>query len=114
MAGPFEPLGIHHQNKSKDLTVWTVEGDCDPAALHSNQFTIEWPPRSGRMQSFPEADRGEWFNADAALMRVVKGQRSILEHFFADSEQSQRPGRSVHDLRKKAPLKVSRMGFGNN
>jgi len=80
---PFLPLGRFRQNSAKNLTVWAAEGDCDPAALRSGSFTLEWPPRSGQMRQFPEADRGGWFAMAPALAKIVKGQRQVLEHFFA-------------------------------
>ena len=83
VSGDFELLGTFRQNKSKDLIVWALKGDCDPKRLRSNHFTMEWPPHSGEMQSFPEADRGDWFDHARALTKVIKGQRPVLERFFA-------------------------------
>ena len=80
--GVFEPLGSFRQNSGKTLTVWAVEGDCDPRLLKSTSFEMIWPPKAGRRQSFPEADRGEWFGCVPALDKIVKGQRPVLEHFF--------------------------------
>ncbi len=80
--GPFEELGIFRQNRGKDLHVWAAQGDCDPAALKSNQFQMVWPPKSGRLQSFVEADRGAWFGAEEAQAKIVAGQRPVLESFF--------------------------------
>jgi predicted NUDIX family NTP pyrophosphohydrolase len=80
--GDFFPLGRFRQNSSKNLTVWAVEGDCDPAQLVSTAFSVEWPPKSGRLQQFPEADRGDWFARKIALEKIVKGQRPVLEAFY--------------------------------
>lgn len=80
--GDLLALGTFRQNSSKNLTVWALEGDCDPEKLASNSFAMEWPPKSGRMQQFPEADRGGWFGKAAALEKIVKGQRVVLESFF--------------------------------
>lgn len=88
--GSFVLLGAFRQPSGKQLTVWAVEGDCDPGKLVSNSFTMIWPPRSGRLCSFPEADRGAWFDRDEAMVRILKGQRPILEEFFAGT-----PGRSA-------------------
>jgi predicted NUDIX family NTP pyrophosphohydrolase len=82
VAGQYEPLGRFRQNSSKDLSVWALEGDCDPGQLVSMTFSMEWPPRSGKTQSFPEADRGAWFGSDEAVVKIVKGQRPILEAFY--------------------------------
>ena len=67
--------------------MWAVEGDCDPAQLVSNSFTMVWPPGSGRLQSFPEADRGGWFGPEEGLRKIVKGQRPVLETFFGRMRQ---------------------------
>jgi predicted NUDIX family NTP pyrophosphohydrolase len=80
--GDVLPLGRFRQNSSKNLSVWAAEGDCDPAKLASALFTMEWPPKSGRMQQFPEADRGGWFDQKTALVKIVKGQRPVLDAFY--------------------------------
>ena len=80
--GDFLALGSFRQNSSKNLTVWAVEGDCDPAQLTSTLFSMVWPPKSGRLQQFPEADRGDWFDRKTALKKIVKGQRPVLEAFY--------------------------------
>lgn len=82
VSGDFEPLGTIRQNSSKDLTVWAAEGDCDPEQLVSNTFQLEWPPKSGKMRTFPEADRGAWFEKAQAFEKIVRGQRPILNAFF--------------------------------
>ncbi len=83
LDGDFHDLGTFKLPSGKKLHVFALEGDCDPAALQSNSFELEWPPRSGRMQSFPEIDRGAWFDRDAALAKITKGQRPVLQAFFA-------------------------------
>lgn len=80
--GDFMFLGSFRQNASKELTVWALEGDCDPAQLTSTSFSMVWPPKSGRLQQFPEADRGGWFDRKTALKKIVKGQRPVLEAFY--------------------------------
>jgi predicted NUDIX family NTP pyrophosphohydrolase len=84
-GGGERDLGTHRQPSGKRLHVWAVEGDCDPANLSSNHFEMEWPPRSGRSQQFPEVDRGAWFDRTQALTKVSAGQRAMLESFFAES-----------------------------
>lgn len=76
-------LGSFRLPGGKLLHVWTIEGDCEPGKLRSNAFEIEWPPKSGRTQSFPEADRGAWFGCADALRKVTKGQKPVIEAFFA-------------------------------
>ena len=56
-----------------------MKGDCDVKAIVSNTFSIEWPPRSGKRQEFPEVDRAEWFTMDAAKKKILKGQVGFLE-----------------------------------
>jgi len=81
--GDFFFLGKFRQNGGKNFSVWAVEGDVDPATLESNTFSMVWPPRSGRVQRFPEADRGGWFDRNAAARKLVAGQRKVLDAFFA-------------------------------
>ncbi|GAA4331748.1 NUDIX domain-containing protein [Klenkia terrae] len=71
------PLGV--VKGSKTLTVWAAEGDLDAEAVVSNTFTLEWPPRSGRLQEFPEIDRAAWFDLATARTKLVKGQLPFLE-----------------------------------
>ncbi|MCU1644007.1 MAG: hydrolase [Nocardia sp.] len=63
----------------KQVTVWAVEGDLDPALVVPGNFEMEWPPRSGRMQEFPEIDRAAWFPLDIAHEKLGKGQRPFLD-----------------------------------
>ncbi len=81
--GTERDLGVFRQPSGKRLHVWAIEGDCDPSALSSNLFTMEWPPRSGRTAEFPEVDRGAWFGQAESLIRIASGQRPILEKFYA-------------------------------
>ncbi len=83
-SGAEHDLGTFRQPSGKRLRVWATEGDCDPAALRSNLFEMEWPPNSGRTAHFPEADRGGWFDRPLALLKIVKGQRPIIEKFYAE------------------------------
>lgn len=82
LDGEFTDLGKFKLLGNKVLHVFALEGDCDPAKLKSNLFEMEWPPRSGKKQSFSEIDRGGWFDQDAALRKITKGQRPMLEAFF--------------------------------
>jgi predicted NUDIX family NTP pyrophosphohydrolase len=79
LEGEPVALGSFRQSSAKTVDVWAVEGDADPARLQSNTFTMEWPPRSGRMQAFPEVDRAAWFALPEAARKLVKGQVAILE-----------------------------------
>jgi predicted NUDIX family NTP pyrophosphohydrolase len=83
-SGTELDLGTFRQPSGKHVHVWAIEGDCDPAALNSNFFEMEWPPKSGRTARFPEVDRGAWFDRSQALVKIVTGQRPILEAFYAE------------------------------
>jgi predicted NUDIX family NTP pyrophosphohydrolase len=75
---PFE-LGTVRQAGWKIVSIWAMEGDCDPARLVSNTCSIEWPPRSGRRMEIPEVDRGAWFGIEAARERILKSQLPVLD-----------------------------------
>ena len=79
LDGEAIALGSFRQSAAKIVDVWAVEGEFDPAGLESNTFTMEWPPRSDNMRDVPEVDRAEWFTPEAALRKLLKGQRQILE-----------------------------------
>jgi predicted NUDIX family NTP pyrophosphohydrolase len=81
--GQFLPLSPVVQASGKRVTAWAVEGDVDPAAIHSNTFSIEWPARSGRRQVFPEVDRAAWFPIADARRRILAGQRPLLDQLEA-------------------------------
>ena len=84
--GAERDLGTFRQPSGKQLHVWALEGDCDAGRLKSNTFELEWPPRSGRRQQFPEVDRGGWFDRAAALARITPGQRGIIETLYRECE----------------------------
>jgi predicted NUDIX family NTP pyrophosphohydrolase len=83
-TGNEHDLGIFRQPSGKRLHVWAVEGDCNPSNLTSNLFEMEWPPKSGHKQQFPEVDRGGWFDREQAVAKITKGQRPILESFYTE------------------------------
>lgn len=78
-TGPFVELGTFRQSSAKLIRAWAVEGNFDPAHLHSTTFAIEWPPRSGEMRDFPEVDRAAWFTPRVATRKILKGQRAIID-----------------------------------
>lgn len=78
LQGPFMPLGDFRQASGKVVSAWACEGGFDPARLVSVTFAMEWPPRSGRMQDFPEVDRAGWFTLEAAEAKIHKGQQPVL------------------------------------
>ena len=77
--GEFVPLGSFRQSAATTVEAWAVEGDADPAQIASTTFAMEWPPRSGRMQDFPEVDRAAWFTPPLAARKILRGQVAILE-----------------------------------
>ena len=72
-------LGEARQPGGKVVHVWAVEDDWDAAKLRSNSFQMEWPPKSGRQQRFPELDRAEWFTLGEARGKILKGQAVFLD-----------------------------------
>jgi predicted NUDIX family NTP pyrophosphohydrolase len=73
------PIGELRQPSGKRVTVWALEGDADLADARSNTFTMEWPPRSGRKQEFPEVDRAGWFDLEEARRKLLRGQVGFLD-----------------------------------
>jgi predicted NUDIX family NTP pyrophosphohydrolase len=72
-------LGEVRQRNGKLVTAWAIEVDFDAAAIVSNTFEIEWPPRSGRRQEFPEIDRADWFDLTTARIKMIAGQDALLD-----------------------------------
>jgi len=81
-AGLLE-LGAIRQRGGKILTAWAVGGDLDPAAIASNTFTMEWPPRSGDRREFPEVDRAGWFDPETARGKLLAAQAELVERLLA-------------------------------
>ena len=79
ISGDFMALTPLKQPSGKVVHVWTVEGDIDAASIKSNMFSMEWPPRSGNQQEFPEVDRGGWFTIAQAQVKLLPGQRGFLD-----------------------------------
>jgi predicted NUDIX family NTP pyrophosphohydrolase len=77
--GPFRPLGSVRQKAGKIVHAWAFEGDCDPAAIRSNSFRVQWPPGSGEWRTFPEVDRAEWFDLGEARRRINPAQAALLD-----------------------------------
>jgi predicted NUDIX family NTP pyrophosphohydrolase len=78
-TGDFIPLTPLKQPSGKLISAWALVGDCDPEAIRSNTFSLEWPPRSGQQQEFPEVDRAAWFRPDIAKEKILPGQRGFIE-----------------------------------
>jgi predicted NUDIX family NTP pyrophosphohydrolase len=78
-AGPFIALSPVKQKGGKIVHAWAFKGDCDPSAIVSNTFTMEWPPRSGLQMEFPEIDRAEFFDLAAARRKLKAAQMALIE-----------------------------------
>ena len=96
IAGEFQPLDPLKQPGGKLVYAWAIEGDCDPAQLKSNLFSMEWPPKSGKTQEFPEVDRGAWFDITEARRRIRSAQAGFLDQLLA----------LLHDTKKPASPRV--------
>ncbi|MBY3382770.1 NUDIX domain-containing protein [Rhizobium laguerreae] len=86
--GRFTPLGEYRQPGGKIVVAWSIEADpvLDVNAIRSSKFEIEWPPRSGRLTSFPEVDRAGWFSLREAAIKLLKGQRPMLADLLTHLE----------------------------
>jgi predicted NUDIX family NTP pyrophosphohydrolase len=76
---PLVELGTLRQPGGKFVTAWAAEGELDPATVASNTFELEWPPRSGKLQQFPEVDRAEWFAVPQAQVKILRGQAAFID-----------------------------------
>ncbi|HEU0025287.1 MAG TPA: NUDIX domain-containing protein [Thermoleophilaceae bacterium] len=81
--GALTELGTVRQRSGKVVTAWAAEGDLDADQIRSNTFELEWPPRSGRMRSFPEVDRAAWFALEAAREKLNPAQLAFLDRLLA-------------------------------
>jgi predicted NUDIX family NTP pyrophosphohydrolase len=85
--GPLHALGEIRQRGGKRVIAFAGGGYFDPAKLGSNTFDLEWPPRSGRRQSFPEVDRAEWFAIEAARPKILSAQGEFLDRLLPIAAQ---------------------------
>lgn len=79
ITGTFITLTPLKQPSGKVVYVWAVEGNLDATSIKSNTFSMEWPPRSGKTQEFPEVDKGGWFTIAQAREKLLPGQRGFLD-----------------------------------
>jgi predicted NUDIX family NTP pyrophosphohydrolase len=77
--GEWQELGSITYKNGKEVTAWALEGDLDVSEIKSNTFKIEWPPRSGKIQEFPEIDRAGWFSLPEAAGKLISEQVAFLE-----------------------------------
>ena len=86
LVGSFEPLQFVKMKSGKIIHAWSLEGDVNVEDVKSNDFEIEWPPKSGKMSSFPEIDKGEWFTTEEAIRRINVSQRTFIFNLIAKLE----------------------------
>ena len=84
LEGDFAKLEGVRQKGGKLVLAWAIEGECDPAALESNLFSMEWPPKSGKRAEFPEVDRAGWFGIDEARTKLLPSQLPLLDQLLAN------------------------------
>jgi predicted NUDIX family NTP pyrophosphohydrolase len=77
-AGEFLPLGTVKHKSGKKVVAWAFRGDCDPGAMKSNTFEMEWPPKSGKMARFPEIDRADFFTVEAAREKMHAAEFELV------------------------------------
>jgi predicted NUDIX family NTP pyrophosphohydrolase len=79
IEGDFTELSPIKQKSGKKVFAWAVEGEIDSGIIKSNTFDLEWPPRSNKLQSFPEIDRGEWFSLSTAKAKINDRQAALID-----------------------------------
>lgn len=92
LDGEFIALAPVRQRGGKTVHAFAIEADIDVTAVHSNTFSIEWPPKSGQTQAFPEIDRAAWFALDAALEKIHAGQVPLLQQLRVLVRDADSPG----------------------
>ncbi|MBS1914716.1 MAG: NUDIX domain-containing protein [Bacteroidetes bacterium] len=83
VSGTFIELGTAKQKSGKIIYCWAIEHDVDASKIKSNTFELEWPPKSGKKQNFPEVDRAAWFAQNDAEKKIVSGQKPFIERLIA-------------------------------
>jgi predicted NUDIX family NTP pyrophosphohydrolase len=84
--GELVDLGEVRQKSGKVVAAWALEGDADADDIASNTFALEWPPRSGKTQEFPEIDRAQWFSLDEARERILPAQAPLLDRLVEQTQ----------------------------
>jgi predicted NUDIX family NTP pyrophosphohydrolase len=87
--GDYLALTPIKQKGGKTVLAWAVAGNFDPASLESNTFQCEWPPKSKRMQEFPEIDRAEWFTPELARRKILPAQVPLIEGLLESCDESE-------------------------
>ena len=81
VSGSLTALEPIRQAGGKIVHAFVIEGDCDAGAVKSNTFSMDWPPHSGQLKTFPEVDRAGWFTLEHAEAKMLKSQRPLLDQF---------------------------------
>jgi predicted NUDIX family NTP pyrophosphohydrolase len=92
IRGSLIALDPLRQPGGKIIYAWAVKGDFNPDKLISNTFQLEWPPKSGRQQEFPEVDRAEWFSIETAMKKILRGQQGFITQLVEKTNQAQASG----------------------
>jgi predicted NUDIX family NTP pyrophosphohydrolase len=92
VPGDLIELGSVRQKAGKVVHAWAAEGGFDPAALDSNSFELEWPPRSGTRREFPEVDRAEWFEPAEARRKILPAQAQLIKRLLEIPTYTRRDG----------------------
>ena len=87
IAGEFIELPAIKQKAGKIVYAWAVEADVDPSELTSNNFPMEWPPKSGSIKEFPEVDRAAWFDIETAMQKILPSQAGLISHMLKKLRQ---------------------------
>ena len=90
IEGDMMPLTPQKQKGGKVVHAWALEGDLDPSNIRSNMFELEWPPKSGKIQLFPEIDKAEWFPVHTAIKKINKGQIGLIQGMFREHNRLQK------------------------
>jgi predicted NUDIX family NTP pyrophosphohydrolase len=96
-AGPFLPLTAVRQKSGKTVMAWAFAGEADPATITCNTFTVEWPPRSGRMREFPEVDRAAFFTPRDARIRLNPAQVAFVDELERLLAAAENEGEATHN-----------------
>ena len=97
LSGAFVELPPAKQPSGKVIRAWAVEGDLDAASIRSNDVSVEWPPKSGRVQTFPEVDRALWCDLALAKQKLLPGQRVLLDGLEQRIRLTQEPPPSINE-----------------
>lgn len=97
IVGELTALGEIIQSGGKHVTVFALEGELDVASTQSSSFLLEWPPKSGQMQEFPEIDSAAWFSLSQAGEKLLPSQRPFLDRLVASIQNRDGKGARQHD-----------------